>query len=68
MESEPVTWRRSSACGVTDCLEVAWLMDSQVALRSTLAPQVGPVVCTREEWAAFIAGVKAGEFDQPSIT
>lgn len=54
-------WRRSSACAGSGCVEVTRL-DRNVAVRDSKAP--GPLLTyTPEEWAAFIAGVKAGEFD-----
>lgn len=58
-------WRRSATCQGADstCVEVAlsgeevWLRDSKDA--------AGPVLrFTRAEWAAFLAGARAGEFDR----
>lgn len=59
-------WRRSSFCnGAATCVEVRTLPDGGVEVRDGKNPD-GPVLrYTREEWAAFVAGVHAGEFDLP---
>ena len=55
------TWKRSSFCNMNGCLEVR-VDGSIVSIRDSSVP--GPVLeFTRTEWAKFIAGVKAGEFD-----
>jgi hypothetical protein len=58
----PLTWRRSSKCAESSCVEVA-LAGNLVAVRDTKTPDGTPLSYTKGEWAAFIAGVKAGEFD-----
>ncbi|WP_144119548.1 DUF397 domain-containing protein [Catellatospora sichuanensis] len=56
-----VGWRRSSYCDSGACVEVAQL-DHGVAVRDSKDPQ-GPVLrFSRQEFAAFIAGVRAGDF------
>ena len=57
-------WRRSSRCGTHGaCVEVADLADGAVAVRDGKTPATSPVlVFGAEEWIAFIAGVKTGEF------
>lgn len=57
-------WRRSSLCGAHgSCVEVADTPDGGVAVRDGEAPGTGPVlIFSRDEWDAFVAGVKAGEF------
>jgi hypothetical protein len=35
----------------------------QVHLRSSVAPELGALSFSPDSWAAFIAGVRAGEFD-----
>jgi hypothetical protein len=53
--------RKSSKSGDGDCVEVADVPDG-VAVRDSKNP-TGPVlVFTPTEWAAFVAGVKDGEF------
>lgn len=59
------TWRRSGTCQGADstCVEVA-LSGAEVAVRDSKDAD-GPVLrFTPREWAAFLAGVRAGEFDR----
>lgn len=62
-------WRKSSFSGLggngTDCVEVAFLPDGGVAIRDTKDRSVAPHRYTAAEWDAFVAGVRAGEFDRP---
>lgn len=37
--------------------------EGQVALRHSKHPELPPQVYTPEEWTAFLAGAKDGEFD-----
>jgi hypothetical protein len=58
-------WRKSSYSGGNGgaCVEVAALLDGTMAVRDSKDP-VGPKLAfTADEWAAFTAGVQAGEFD-----
>jgi hypothetical protein len=56
-----VTWRKSSRSGADGCVEVGEVGD--VLVRDSKDPS-GPVLrFTREEWAAFVGGAEAGEFD-----
>ena len=55
-------WRKSSLSGSTDCVE-ATMDDTFVLLRDSKDPS-GPVLrFTSGEWQAFVASVRAGEFD-----
>ena len=46
------------------CVEVGQLPDGSVAVRhSKEKPDGGVLLFTEREWTAFVAGVKAGEFD-----
>jgi hypothetical protein len=57
------TWRKSSYSSAgNDCVELADGGDA-VLLRDSKHPDQGHLTFTRSELAAFIAGVKAGEFD-----
>jgi len=59
-----VTWRKSTYSGNYACVEVADLDDGNVAVRDTKDKGNGPILFfTRNEWNAFIAGAKNGEFD-----
>lgn len=55
-------WRRSSLCSSGACIEVA-ADGSSVYLRDSKALDGAVLRFTREEFAAFTAGVKGGEFD-----
>lgn len=56
-------WRKSDACGLSsNCVEVAVRADG-VGVRDSKDPD-GPVLeFTAAEWAAFLAGVRDGQFD-----
>lgn len=57
-------WKKSSYCSNSGCVEVL-VGDDYVALRES--DQRGRVAqFTHPEWAAFVAGVKANEFDLPA--
>ena len=56
-------WRKSSFSGANgDCVELA-AIGSGIAVRHSRSPDRGTLVYTRSELAAFVAGCKAGEFD-----
>jgi hypothetical protein len=57
-------WRTSSFTDPETCVEVADLPDGTRLVRDTKLGESSPVLrYTAAEWRAFIAGVKAGEFD-----
>jgi hypothetical protein len=59
-----VDYRISSFCSHGDCVEVGQLPEGSVTVRDTKDPdRRTELVFTRDEWAAFVLGVKAGEFD-----
>jgi Domain of unknown function (DUF397) len=59
-----LAWRTSSFGGENaDNVEVAQLPDGRTALRNGNHPDLGAVVFTQAEMAAWIQGCKAGEFD-----
>jgi Domain of unknown function (DUF397) len=60
------SWITSRACNNSACVQVAYLPDGLVALRDSKDTAKQAHVFDRQEWAAFIAGVKAGDFDLPS--
>ncbi|BDH04923.1 DUF397 domain-containing protein [Streptomyces seoulensis] len=58
-----LSFKKSSASVTNACVEVALLPNGGRALRDSKHPN-GPVHLFDEaEWSAFLAGAKAGEFD-----
>lgn len=58
---------KSSKCASNACVEVASLEEGVFVRDSKL--EDGPVLSfTWAEWAAFVEGVKAGEFDEVTAT
>jgi len=57
-------WRKSQASNPSGCcVEVAELPDGEIAVRNSRHPSGPALVYTRAEVAAFLTGVKNGEFD-----
>lgn len=59
-----VSWQQSSFCSGTTCVDVAH-SSGEVLVRDPKNPNQQPLVFTPDEWAAFVQGVKACEFDAP---
>lgn len=57
-----MTWRRSTFCGESSCVEVVVRTDV-VRVRDGKHTFGHVLEFTTAEWSAFVAGVKAGEFD-----
>jgi hypothetical protein len=59
-----VTWRKSSHSEVdmSECVTVADLPGGAKAVRDSKNPDLAPLRFTAREWAAFIAGIRDGEF------
>ena len=58
-------WRKSTFSGAQGCVEITDVLDA-VWVRDSKQDH-GPVLAfTRREWTAFLAGVRAGEFDPPA--
>ncbi|MER7114602.1 DUF397 domain-containing protein [Saccharomonospora azurea] len=56
-------WRKSSFSTQTDnCVEFR-RVEGGVEVRNSKRPDEASVAYTDSEWRAFVAGVKAGEFD-----
>jgi predicted DNA-binding transcriptional regulator YafY len=56
-------YKTSSFCNLGDCVEVGRSAEGGVLVRDSKNRDQPPLAFTPEEWAAFVAGVKAGEFD-----
>ena len=58
-----IQWRKSSLSTTNGCVEVAFVGD-RIAVRDSKQQGRGPVLeFTATEWAAFLGGVRGGEFD-----
>jgi Domain of unknown function (DUF397) len=53
----------SSFCSFGNCVEVGTTSDGDVLVRDSKNRSQEALAFTPEEWTAFVAGVKAGEFD-----
>ncbi|MGD0069603.1 MAG: DUF397 domain-containing protein [Streptosporangiaceae bacterium] len=59
-----VAWRKSRASNPSgSCVEIAGLPDGEIAVRNSRYPSGPALIYTRAEIAAFLAGAKAGEFE-----
>ena len=60
-------WIKSSYSGPTggNCVEVAFLADGGVAVRSSRRPDGPVLIFTSAEWDAFLGGARDGEFSLP---
>lgn len=61
IKTEEPHWRRSRRCSTGACVEVARVAE-QVLIRDSKIPGGAILAFTREEWNAFVAGVKDGDF------
>jgi len=57
------SFRKSTFSGTGSCIEVRRLPDGRIALRDSKDVSLPPHHFTAAEWTAFLAGVRAGEFD-----
>jgi hypothetical protein len=61
-----VDWRKSTLSTTNGCVEVGFVGD-RIAVRDSKQQGQGPVLeFTAVEWAAFLGGVRGGEFDLSS--
>jgi hypothetical protein len=58
-------WISSRACNNSACVQVAHLPGGMVAVRDSKDTTKPAHIFDRGEWAAFVTGVRAGEFDVP---
>jgi len=64
-DTSNAVWVTSRACNNSACVQVARLSGGMVAIRDSKNTTKPAHVFDSEEWAAFVTGVKAGEFDLP---
>ena len=64
-DTSNAVWITSRACNNSACVQVAHLSGGMVAIRDSKNTTKPAHVFDSEEWAAFVTGVKAGEFDLP---
>jgi Domain of unknown function (DUF397) len=64
-EMSDTSWITSRACNNSACVQVAHLSGGLVALRDSKDTTKAAHVFDGDEWAAFLTGVKNGEFDLP---
>ena len=57
-------FRKSSFSGGSGCVEVRRLPDGRIAVRDSKQPSLAPNHYTPTAWTAFLAGIRAGEFDR----
>ncbi|MEV0270737.1 DUF397 domain-containing protein [Hamadaea sp. NPDC050747] len=64
-QGQQLTWRKSGRSNASgNCVEVARLPEGAgVAIRNSRNPDGPALVFTADEIAAFVAGVRDGEFD-----
>ena len=65
MDLSRAEWRKSSWSGgnAGDCVEVARNLPGAVAVRDSKDPDGPKLTFAPDEWVAFTAGIKTGEFD-----
>lgn len=56
-------WRTSSYCAASNCVQVAGLATGDVGFRDSKQLDSPILPFSRSEFAAFVQGVKAGDFD-----
>jgi hypothetical protein len=58
---DAVQWRKSRRCGSNACVEVANVAGTYL-IRDSKDPEGAVLRFSVQEWAAFVDGVKAGDF------
>ncbi len=61
-EQARILWRKSTASQPSECAEVAFVGES-VLMRHSHDPSGPMLTFSLAEWAAFLTGVRRGEFD-----
>ena len=64
MDLTRANWRKSTRSGSSgNCVEVADNLPGVIGVRDSKDPAGPALIFTPDEWAAFVGGVKDGEFD-----
>ena len=61
-DATPLGWRKSTRCDSASCVEVA-IGSERVAVRDSKDRNGPTLMFSPAEWSAFVAGVRAGDFD-----
>lgn len=64
-EQAGIVWQKSTASETGNCVEVAFFGES-VLMRHSQERSGRVLTFSLAEWAAFVTGVRQGEFDPPS--
>lgn len=64
-DTSNAAWITSRTCNNSACVQVAYLPGGMVAVRDSKDTAKAAHIFDGAEWTAFLAGVKAGEFDLP---
>jgi Domain of unknown function (DUF397) len=64
-DTSTAAWITSRACNNSACVQVAHLPGGMVAIRDSKDTAKPPHIFDGDEWATFLTGVRAGEFDLP---
>lgn len=63
-QSDHLNWLKSTYCGNSACVEVAY--ETMVVHMRDSKVSVGPhLIFTHEVWKTFVARVRAGDYDVP---
>ena len=67
--STTADWIKSTYSSANNnCVEVALLPDGGAAVRDSKQRDASPILqFTKKEWAAFLAGAKDGQFNNPAV-
>jgi Domain of unknown function (DUF397) len=64
-DTSDASWITSRTCNNSACVQVAHLPGGMVAVRDSKDTGKEAHFFDSAEWAAFVAGIKAGDFDPP---
>jgi hypothetical protein len=56
-------FQKSSFSAAGNCVEVAFFAPNSIAVRNSRYPSHPSLFFTKNEWEAFVKGVRNGEFD-----